>query len=62
VQGTEAQAFTVRQVAVMLNRGEESIRRAVRQGSLRAVRIVDGGAYLIPRSEIDRLLGRSERG
>ena len=51
----QPQALSTAQVAQILGCHENTVRRRVRDGTLRSVRF--GRLVLIPRSEVDRLVG-----
>jgi excisionase family DNA binding protein len=52
---SDQELLTASQAADALSASSQSIRNWIRSGRLRAVRI--GNRFLIPRSEVDRMLG-----
>jgi len=56
MQITEIKVFTVKQVAAMLRRHPETIKKWIRDGHLRAARAGQYGKYLIPEDSIDEFL------
>jgi excisionase family DNA binding protein len=52
---TERLALTVREAAEALGVGRNAVYNAINRGDLRAVKF--GGSLLVPRVELDRLLG-----
>ena len=51
----ERLAYTVREAAAALGVGRDAVYNAINRGELRAVRF--GGTTLVPRVELERLLG-----
>jgi excisionase family DNA binding protein len=51
----ERLALTVREAAEALGVGRDAVYNAINRGDLRAVKL--GGSLLVPRVELDRLLG-----
>ena len=56
---SDEQLYTVAQVANLLQYGEETIRRMLRDGRLRGIRLgATKSGWRIPASELARVLGR----
>ncbi|MHB1570799.1 MAG: helix-turn-helix domain-containing protein [Solirubrobacteraceae bacterium] len=55
VSSSDPKLLTATQAAAALGASSQSIRNWIRAGRLRAVRV--GNRFLVPRSEVDRMLG-----
>jgi len=49
--------LSVRELAELLALDRKTVRRAIRRGTLRAIRLGPRGDFRIPASEVERLLG-----
>lgn len=57
---TDRLALTVKESAAVLGVGRDAVYNAINRGDLRAVRL--GGSLLVPRAELERILGVEDPG
>jgi excisionase family DNA binding protein len=50
----EDKYYTIEEVSVLLRVSIRTVYRWIKQGNLKAIQIMNGGGYRIPKTEIDR--------
>ena len=60
MQATETKLLTVKEVAELFGRHEDTIRRWLREGHLKGIQIGKRGKYIIPQRNIEEFLNNSE--
>ena len=55
-----SEVITVKEAAVLINYTEQRVTQLLREGKLLGQRVSGGAKWLVPRNEIDRLLGTSD--